>query len=506
MKLASLRVRVTSWYGGLLAAALIIFGSAVYLGLRNYLFTTMQRTLHDETANIVDQFVAHFDEKGLSWLAGEIEESYAPESDGRFIRILRGGQLLYESRNIEAASVRTWPVTSSNSESAGSFLEVAAPAGPILLYTRSWDSPSGIRFVVQEAAPTKAINRILRSLLIALCLLAPVILVGAAIGGYLLMNVPFRPVVDLTRHAEQIGTSALGERLPVIPTGDELERLSISLNRMIDRLEDALAHNRRFSADVSHELRTPLTIMRGELEPLVESPELPVQALDAVGSAIEEIDRMSNIVESLLVISKLDFQRPHPRSAVNLNALALSSVEQMQLLADDKQLTIHASAPGETWVSGDRVRLQQVIVNLLNNAFKYTPSGGEIWLSVAVQREQGVIEIRDNGIGIPAECLPFVFDRFYRADRARSRESGGAGLGLSIVKAICTAHDGNVSIQSRESAGTMVRVELPLCTPEEITSHHAQEASAAGPSQTPAAARHDYVGQPDEMTSVDHSG
>lgn len=476
MKLASLRVRVTSWYAGLLAAALIIFGSAVYLGLRNYLVTTMERTLHDESANIVDQFVAHVEAKGTPWLAAEIEESYAPESDGRYIRILRQGRLLYESRNIEAASVRTWPLSVPDVQSTGAFLKIAAPAGPMLLYINAWVSPSGVHYVVQEAAPTRPVNRILSSLLIALCLLTPVILVGAAVGGYLLMNVPFRPVVDLTCHAEQIGTRAFGERLPIIPTGDELERLSISLNRMIDRLEDALAHNRRFSADVSHELRTPLTIMRGELEPLIEDPNLPPHVLDAVGSAIEEIDRMSDIVESLLVISKLDYQGPLPRSPVNLNALALSSVEQMQLLADDKQLKIHTSASGEVWVPGDRVRLQQVIVNLLNNAFKYTPSGGEIWLSVAARRDQGIIEICDNGIGIPAECLPFVFDRFYRADRARSRESGGTGLGLSIVKAICSAHDGNVSIQSREGAGTTVRVELPLCKAEEIARRPEYEA------------------------------
>jgi len=481
MKLASLRVRVTSWYAGLLAVALVIFGFAVWLGLRNYLVTTMQRTLRDETANIVDQFVSHVDRKGVHWLAAEIEESYAPESDGRFIRILREGQVLYQSRNAQAASIRAWPAPASNSRLASGFFRKidAGLAGTILFYSSDWTSPSGVHFVVQNGAPTEPIDRILSSLLIALCLLTPAILAGAAVGGYLLMNVPLRPVVALTRQAEQIGTRSLGERLPVIPTGDELERLSTSLNRMIDRLEDALAHNRRFSTDVSHELRTPLTILRGELEPLVENPDLPPLATDAVGSALEEIDRMSDIVESLLAISKLDVHGPLPRSPVNLNALALSSVEQMQLLAEDKQLAVHASAPGETWVTGDRVRLQQIIVNLLDNAFKYTPAGGDIWLTASAQRGRGVIEVRDNGIGIPAECLPFVFERFYRADRARSRESGGTGLGLSIVKAICAAHDGTVSIQSREGTGTVVRVELPLCTVEEVTRYKEQEASGA---------------------------
>jgi signal transduction histidine kinase len=477
MKLASLRVRVTSWYGGLLAVALIVFGAAVWLGLRSYLLTTMEQNLRDETGNIVEQFVTPVDEKGLAWLAGEIRESYAPEGDGRYIRIFRNDAVIYQSgKGLDAVMGKIPRVLTDVRHKDGLIRRVeTGTAGSILIFTRPWVSPSGVRFVVEAGASTAPIDRILRSLLIALCGLTPLILIGAAVGGYVLMNVPFRPVVALTRQAEQIGAHALGERLPIIRTGDELESLSISLNRMIDRLEDALAHNRRFSADVSHELRTPLTIMRGELEPLVENPELPVQSLDAVGSVLEEIDRMSDIVESLLAISKLDFRNPMPRSPVNLNVLALSTVEQMQLLAEDKHLTVHAVATGETWVPGDPVRLQQVIVNLLDNAIKYTPAEGDVWLEVSAQHCRGVIEIQDSGIGIPAECLPFVFDRFYRADKARSRESGGTGLGLSIVRAICAAHDGTVSIQSREGMGTLVRVELPLCTAEEVARHKEKE-------------------------------
>lgn len=479
MKVASLRFRVTSWYCGLLAVTLLIFGAAVWLGLRNYLFTTIERTLRDDSDNIVKQFVSHVDEKGMAWLAGEIEESYAPESDGRYIRILREGRVIYQSRNAQAEAMRTMPSTAPDfRRKNGTFRTImAGSAGRSLLYTLPWVSPAGVHYVVQTSAPIESVHKILRSLFIALSLLTPLILLGAAFGGYLLMNVPFRPVVALTQQAEQIGTHDLGERLPVIPTGDEMERLSISLNRMIERLENALAHNRRFSADVSHELRTPLTIMRGELEPLVENPELSPQSQDAIGSSLEEIERMSDIVENLLAISKLDFRSSMPRSPVNLELLASSTVEQMQLLAEDKDLTVHSDAAGETWVPGDRGHLQQVIVNLLDNAFKYTPSGGAVWLRVSTEGSHGIVEIRDNGIGIPAECLPFVFDRFYRADKARSRESGGTGLGLSIVSAICTAHGGTISIQSSEGAGTTVRVQLPLCTPEEVA--RAKESEAA---------------------------
>ncbi|HVH87382.1 MAG TPA: HAMP domain-containing sensor histidine kinase, partial [Terriglobales bacterium] len=220
-------------------------------------------------------------------------------------------------------------------------------------------------------------------------------------------------------------------------------------------------------------------ILRGELEPLVEDPKLSPDVVDAIGSALEEIDRMSDIVENLLEISKLDFRSPLPRVPVNLNALALSSVEQMQLMADDKHLKVRASVGSDTWVPGDRVRLQQIIVNLLDNAFKYTPAGGQIHVAVFAEGPRGVIEIRDTGIGIPQECLPFVFDRFYRADKARSRESGGTGLGLSIVKAICTAHDGAVTIQSREGEGTTVRVELPICTAEQVAQYREEQAHSA---------------------------
>src|SRR5579863_2471192 len=157
MMLASLRVRVTSWYGSLLAAALVIFGFAVWMGLRNYLLTTMQRTLKDESANIVDQFVAQVDAKGEPWLSAEMEESYAPESDGRYIRILREGQVLYQSRNVEAASMQSWP-PASTSPRTSFFRKITARAGPLLLYTLPWESPAGVHFLIQEAAPTTAMD------------------------------------------------------------------------------------------------------------------------------------------------------------------------------------------------------------------------------------------------------------------------------------------------------------------------------------------------------------
>jgi signal transduction histidine kinase len=283
---------------------------------------------------------------------------------------------------------------------------------------------------------------------------------------------------------------------------------------MITRLEDALNHNRRFSADVSHELRTPLTILRGELEQLIESPTLPLATAETIGSALEEIDRMAKIVENLLAIARLDSGTDVMNlQCVDLTKLTQWTVGQMHLLAEEKNITITcvttsattsatsgpttstsptsaASSPkpptappsapidpilrpiDPILILADPARVKQVLVNILDNAIKYTPPNGRIDVSVstspeAVQRSEtiprmAILEVRDTGIGIPPQSLPNVFERFYRSDKARSRESGGAGLGLSIVQAICNAHGGAVTIQSTEGSGTTVRVELPL--------------------------------------------
>jgi signal transduction histidine kinase len=291
----------------------------------------------------------------------------------------------------------------------------------------------------------------------------PIILIGAAVGGYLMMARPLRPVVVLTEQAERVGREALGERLPIIPTGDDLERLSLALNRMIERLEAALAHNHRFSADASHELRTPLTVIRGELESLIEMPSLPVPVMEGLGSALEESARMAKIVHSLMTISRLDCGGEHIELVpVDLVDVVRVTLDHMSLLAEEKHISLRFTPGPPIFVAGDSMRLKQIVVNLVDNAIKYTGDEGDVSISVVAEERKAVLKVVDTGIGIPAASLPLVFDRFYRADQARSRESGGIGLGLSIVKAICTVHSATASIESVEGKGTTVRIELPL--------------------------------------------
>jgi signal transduction histidine kinase len=232
---------------------------------------------------------------------------------------------------------------------------------------------------------------------------------------------------------------------------------------MIERLDQAFQHINRFSADASHELRTPLTILQLELEGIAQSPGLSPALTDQIGSALEETDRMSHIVENLLAISRLDAgEVKMDKTALDIGELASSTVDQMKLLAEEKSITLGSNVAADIFVEGDRPRLQQVLVNLIANAIQYTEEGGQVEVTVRSEGTTAVLEVSDNGAGISADALPHLFERFYRADKARSRNSGGAGLGLSIAKAICTAHGAEIKVSSEEGHGSRFRVELPL--------------------------------------------
>jgi len=232
---------------------------------------------------------------------------------------------------------------------------------------------------------------------------------------------------------------------------------------MIERLDDAFQHINRFSADASHELRTPLTILQLELEGIAQSHRLNPALTDQIGSALEETQRMSHIVESLLAISRLDAgEAKMEMTRLDLGQLAAATTDQMRLLAEEKSIRLTSTVASEVYIEADRSHLQQVVVNLVANAIKYTQEGGEVEMRVCRKASAAVLEVADNGAGIPDYALPHVFERFYRADKARSRESGGAGLGLAIVKAICTAHGAELNVSSKEGMGSVFTIELPL--------------------------------------------
>jgi heavy metal sensor kinase len=300
----------------------------------------------------------------------------------------------------------------------------------------------------------------------SLLLGVPLLGLVAVGGGFVLVGRALAPVEQIARSAEQITQHSLNERLSLTNTGDELEQLSLALNRMIARLSEAFEQNRRFLADASHELRTPLAALRGEMESVVQQARALPELSDRAGSALEEVDRLAKIVDALFAISRLDAgEAQQERARFDLGALAAGTTEQMSLLAEDKGVSVICDVQGSVSVEGDQSRIKQVVVNLLDNAIKYTPLGGSINLRVHAIESKAVIEVTDTGIGIPASALPHIFERFFRVDKARSRDAGGAGLGLAIVKSICAAHGGHVYGESSEGRGSRFTVELPLAQP-----------------------------------------
>lgn len=449
----------------MLAIALLVFSTAVYFGVRTFLTRSLEQTLSNNAHSIISDYLMPLSQKGEPWLVAEMSESYPAGSSDPFVRVSQGPRILYQSGDMRDpfVSMSNIPLP-SNPELLDTFHRETTTSGQrVVLYTLPYRAPNGSIILVETGATIEPIRHIMHSLLLILLPTTPIILIVAAIGGYLLMSRPLRPVVVLTEQAERVGRKELGERLPVIPTGDELERLSLSLNRMIERLEAALTHNHRFSADASHELRTPLTIIRGELESLIQTPSLPAHVMEGIGSALEESTRMVRIVHSLMTISRLDCGGEQIELIpVDLVDIVRVTLDHMSLLAEEKRISLSIKAEQPTYVTGDPMRLKQIVVNLVDNAIKYTPDGGAVNVSVTSEKKTARIEVSDTGIGIPAASLPLVFDRFYRTDQARTRESGGTGLGLSIVKAICDVHGGAASVESIEGKGTAVCVELPL--------------------------------------------
>jgi heavy metal sensor kinase len=288
-------------------------------------------------------------------------------------------------------------------------------------------------------------------------------------GGYLLVGRALAPVDQIAGKASEISQHNLGERLPVARTADEIERLSLSLNHMIGRLEDAFLNSKRFIADASHELRTPLTTMRAELESMVADGRLTPELRETLGSVLEEVERLVEIVEGLVAISRLDAGEAQAEwLQFDLAELVGTTADQMGLLAEDKGIAVTRETRPGILVEGDRSRLKQVVVNLLDNAIKYTPEKGAVKLRVLAENGHAVLEVSDTGIGIPPEALPHVFDRFFRVDKARTRNPGGAGLGLSIVKSICTAHGATVEAHSSPK-GSVFRVTLPITYTKKIS-------------------------------------
>jgi heavy metal sensor kinase len=466
MNARSLRFQLGLWYAGLLTTVFILLGVATIVLLKHFMEANVRDSQLRRARQVAQGLSPEIVKKGAAAIADEVEARFSPGLNNRFIQIRSSeGQVIYRSpdpadHSFEAEAIPSgrWP------ERVESFRKAGLPDGGSLLISRYLvKAPGGTAWLVEAGAPLHPLHAVLRGVAGVMALTLLVAVAVAVAGGYFLVGRALDRVDHISRSAEEISFHNLSGRLPIAHTGDEIERLSESLNRMIQRLDGAFQHSKRFVADASHELRTPLTILRGEMEALLARESLAPAVQERLGSLLEEVDRLTKIVEGLLMLSRLDAGEAQGEWVnVDLAKLTTSTAEQMALLAEDKRIRIRCITPSPVLVRGDRARLKQVVVNLLDNAIKYTADGGKVTLQVSTQPSQAVLDVTDSGPGISAEALPHVFERFFRADQARSRDAGGAGLGLAIVHSICAAHDGRVTVESAAGQGSRFRVELPL--------------------------------------------
>ena len=441
----SIRARLTLWHAGVLTLIVCAFSAGILIFVKASLFEGLDRQLHRALVTI--DWVYHNEPNDIGNLASE--------SGITLFQLTVDGKLRYQTEGWEreglARSLRGGGSIPPESWTArdGHHYRVQAIAGPS--YT--------IAAAIEESARRDALWNLVAILAIGVPLAA-----GLAIaGGYFLAGRALSPVGAMADKARQITADSLGERLPAGNPQDEFGRLASVFNDTLSRLHEAFDRLRRFTADASHELRTPLTAMRSVGETALQAPLDPGKYRDVVGSMLEEVDRLTRLVDSLLLLTRADSGAARPvREVVELAALAGNVAEHLRVLAEEKQqsLSVHAAARLEALCDPAIVRLG--LMNLLHNAIKYTPPGGAIDIRTkATALGQPSIEVQDTGPGIPAEHHERIFERFYRADPGRARESGGAGLGLAIAHWAVAAHGGRIELESEESKGSLFRIVLP---------------------------------------------
>jgi heavy metal sensor kinase len=467
----TLRFRLTFWNT---VVFLVLIGGTLW-GVREGVRWTLLNELDDSLVRDVELVKDTIDRSGLNWvdLAAELDPKVESNSKlGWFVRIFSAtGDLLWTSEGAPEFSVPPSRAVKPGAYDRGNYrlLQQAIPAG-------KRTPPLIVRVGVYRDRVDEDIWRLTEWMLTAFAF----ILVVAPLSGYWLAGRATRPLATILHTTARLHPDNLSERLPLRGTGDELDQLSATLNGMLDRLAAHLEQQRTFVANAAHELRSPLAAMRTALEVALERNRSPAEYRELFGDLIEECTGLGNLINHLLLLAEGDAGLLHADGEVRLDEVVCRAVDMFQGIAEQRGVSLQVRAPAPVMVRGNRVHLREVIHNLLDNALKFTPEGGEVSVEVNAPpgSRQMQLLVRDTGAGIPPEDLPNVFERFYRADKSRQRNQpiGGSGLGLSICKAIVQAYGGQISLASTVGKGTSVTVSLPAgeTVPSLVNSHESR--------------------------------
>ena len=457
MKPLSIRLKLTAWYIAVLLASLSIFSVAAFFAMKKGIEKSVDENLEGQASGIKELMGRVLNEEPTR-LRDELREHAELREQADFSQVCdEGGQWIYRSRLMASHNV---PVPATANYSA---YNLEAGDLPLRVLVREINA-GGDRYRIQVAAPMDDFYDALDRFKWVVLLLSPLVLVLASGGGYWLNRRALAPVDQITRAAQDINSNNLANRLHVPQSGDELQRLSQTLNSMLERLEASFNRITQFTADASHELRTPLALMRTTTEVSLRTSQTVADYREAQQEVLAELEKTSSLVEKLMLLARADAGvETLQRTPLNLAECLRDACKDGKILADSKQLTFtEAIESSELFVEGDSHALHRLFLILIDNAVKYTPTGRSITVGLMRSDNSALAEFRDTGIGISANDLPNIFERFYRADKARSREFGGVGLGLSIARWVAEAHRGSIEVQSTPGTGSVFTVRLPL--------------------------------------------
>jgi heavy metal sensor kinase len=455
----SVRFHLALWYAAATAVVLFAFAWFVYEVIEHRLGAEIDRQLRSDF-DLVEAQVDLDAEEGARWnVHGPHGDEASPPISAWFEIWSENGELL----------LRHWPVPRASSTDL-----LPPPRAPTLRFTtvgferdqllRVMEGPGqveGRRVLIRVFRDQMEMRRTLGEIVKVSTLGFPLAIALAAIGGYLIATRSLRPLDAMARQARRISSESLSKRLPNPNPNDELGRLATVFNETLGRLEASFAELQRFTADASHELRSPLTALRAVGEVALRDGTDPAALRETIGSMLEEAQRLTDLVDALLTLARMDATKAAAaREEVNIARLLDEVRDQFEVLANEKHQTITVTCPADVTVQADRTLLYLALVNLVHNAIQHAPADSQISITAMRSAHTTDISVKDNGSGIPREYHEKIFDRFFRVDKARSRTYGGTGLGLAIAKQAVERNSGRIILEDNSPAGSVFRIQF----------------------------------------------
>jgi heavy metal sensor kinase len=456
----SIKFRFTIWYLLVLAVLLIALSAGVFFYLWQSLYQNLDDSLILRSTQLccIQDILANIRQGELQEELGEIVILYFYSGDQLVQVSPRGVSIALSDGLISQAIAGRSSFTNARTAEGERVRVLAVPINISIVGPPLTIQPAAL--VV--ARSTKQIDQALVSLVRTLAIAVPLALAVAAGGGIFLARRALKPVDKIAQTAQEIEESDLSRRISV-NTKDELGRLAAILNAMIGRLERAFQRQKQFTSDASHELRAPLAVIEAESTLALQKERPAIDYRQSLETISQESKQMSSLVDQLLTLARADAGKEQWNFAeVDLGKLITNLGTDVEVLCQEKGLSFQLGQIEDLVVKGDEARLRELFMNLLDNAIRYTPTPGTVSMSLRREGQMAVVAITDTGVGIPAEDIPFIFERFYRVDKSRSRAEGGTGLGLAICRHIVEAHGGKIEVESQVGAGSTFSVWLPL--------------------------------------------